>query len=218
LAVASGSKTVSVWDVQSRQKLWASAEQSLPVTSVTFSPDGKTLATATGNRKKREEPGEVKLWDAESGKELTSLPGLIDVIARVCFSPHGRLLATGGADATLRIWDAESRQLNLTISTTGAIQRVTFLPDGKSVLTAHYGGRVSQWDVDSAELLAEYEGPTERITVLEISYSPDGSLLATSSTDGAVRLWPAMPAEALGPGTSAALVRGWNADANSGEK
>ncbi len=218
LAVASGGKTVSVWHVQSHQKLWVSAEQLLPVTSVTFSPDGKTLATATGSWKEREEPGEAKLWDAESGKELATVPGLPGDSAGVFSSPYVIFLAPGGGDATLRIWDAESRQLNLTISTAGAIQRMTFLPDGESVLAAHYGGSVSHWDADSAELVADYEAPTERITVLELSYSPDGSLLATSSTEGAVRLWPTMPAAASGPGTSAALVREWTSDARGAKE
>ena len=209
LAVATWSKTVSVCDVQSRQKLWASAEQSLAVTGVSFSPDGKTLVTTTGDKTKRELGGEAKLWDADSGKELALLSGHTDMVAPGLFSADGRLLFTGSADAMLRIWDVESRELRTTVSTPRAVQCLALLPDGRSVLSAHYGGRVSRWDTESGRFLAEYEGPAHTVTVFQVSCSPDGSLVATACTDGAIRLWPTLPAPAPVAATSAKSVRGW---------
>ena len=209
LAVSTWNKTVSVCDVQSRQKLWASAEQSLAVTGVSFSPDGKTLVTTTGDKNKRELGGEAKLWDAGSGKELAILPGHTDMVAPALFSADGRLLFTGSADAMLRIWDVESREVRATVSTPRAVQCLALLPDGKSVLSAHYGGRVLRWDTESGQFLAEYEGPAHTVSVFQVSCSPDGSLIASAGTDGTIRLWPTMPATAPGAGTSAECVRGW---------
>lgn len=55
--------------------------------SLTFSPDGKTLA-APGKE------GQVRLWDPATGREATALEGGVVPLA---FSPDGRTLVTGGA-------------------------------------------------------------------------------------------------------------------------
>ena len=54
---------------------------------LTFSPDGKTLASAGGD-------GVVKLWDAATGEELLNLEGYTGPVWMVAFSPDGKALAT----------------------------------------------------------------------------------------------------------------------------
>jgi WD40 repeat protein len=63
---------------------------------VVFSPDGKRLATAGGDKM-------VRLWDVEAGKELAALT-CPDRIAVVAFSPDGKSLAGGSTDGSVRIW------------------------------------------------------------------------------------------------------------------
>ncbi|MEG4909827.1 hypothetical protein QUA85_25975 [Microcoleus sp. F8-C4] len=52
-----------------------------PFTSVSFSPDGRTIATARANKK-------VILWSV-SGKKIPTLTGHKDWVWSVSFSPHG---------------------------------------------------------------------------------------------------------------------------------
>src|SRR3712207_6191784 len=50
------------------------------ISSVCFSPDGKTLASGSWDKT-------IRLWDVATGKELKSLQGHAREIMSVCFSP-----------------------------------------------------------------------------------------------------------------------------------
>jgi WD40 repeat protein len=75
---------------------WRGHQQALR--SLRFSPDGRYLATASGDRL-------VILWDPTTGKEVLTLRGHARSVWCLAFSPDGRRLASGGVDGTIRIWD-----------------------------------------------------------------------------------------------------------------
>jgi WD40 repeat protein len=66
------------------------------VTSVAYSPDGKTLASGSG---------EIKLWDIATGKEQATLKGHTFSVKSVAFSPDGKTLVSGSEDKTIKLWD-----------------------------------------------------------------------------------------------------------------
>ena len=69
------------------------------VYSVAWSPNGKTLASGSGDRT-------VKLWDVATGKLLASLRGHTGAVYTVAWSPDGKTLASGSDDRTVKLWDA----------------------------------------------------------------------------------------------------------------
>ena len=58
------------------------------VEAVAFSPDGKLLASAGGDKM-------VRLWDPATGQELRTLTGHTDWVRSVAFSSDGKLLVKG---------------------------------------------------------------------------------------------------------------------------
>ena len=67
------------------------------VTSVAFSPDGKTLASASDDNT-------IKLWNLQTQKELKTLKGHSSSVMSVAFSPDRKTLASASADNTIRLW------------------------------------------------------------------------------------------------------------------
>ena len=67
--------------------------------SVRFSPDGRTLASASRD-------GSIILWDVATGRPV-GLPfqGHSGWVMSVAFSPDGRVLASGSTDTTVVLWD-----------------------------------------------------------------------------------------------------------------
>jgi WD40 repeat protein len=65
--------------------------------AVTYSPDGKTLATGGSDRL-------VRLWDVATGEERVALGWHLDDVRQVAFSADGRWLASISKDGGVRLW------------------------------------------------------------------------------------------------------------------
>jgi WD40 repeat protein len=73
------------------------------VVSVAYSPDGKTLASASYD-------GTLKLWDVTSGKERTTLRGHTGCVGSVAFNPDGKALASAIMGSAIADPDKQDHQ------------------------------------------------------------------------------------------------------------
>jgi WD40 repeat protein len=207
LATASTSaadrSTVQMWDVNSRQPiggplaeqaLGTSALGSLTVSSVAFSPGGKTLAAGSSD-------GVVQLWNVTSRAGIGWLfTDDFSEITSVGFSPDGEFVAAGDDEGTTQLWDVATLQ-QIGIPLTADIRRVdsvAFSPDGRTLATGSNDGTARLWDValDDNDLTGFVTAGAQ--TARSVAFSPDGKILATSDFDGTTRLWNAATQHQLG--------------------
>ena len=78
-----------LWDVRSRANARAVLPGRYPVSSVAFSPDGLTLASA-------DESGYITLWDLATRSPRRVINADDDEVRALAFSPDGRTLASAG--------------------------------------------------------------------------------------------------------------------------
>src|SRR5262249_5140927 len=96
---------VRIWDTATWQQVANLRSHAACVWSVSFSPDGRRLASASGQWGRRVGPGEVKIWDLQTVQEVGTLRGHTQGVFGVAFSPDGRRLATAGGDGAVKTWD-----------------------------------------------------------------------------------------------------------------
>jgi WD40 repeat protein len=116
-----------------------------PVFSVSWSPDGKTLASASADTT-------VKLWEAGTGKEQATLKGHTAAVSSVSWGPDGKTLASASFDKTVRLWDvATGKEKDTLKGHTRGVLSVSWSPDGKTLASASFDKTVRLWDVSPAD-------------------------------------------------------------------
>jgi WD40 repeat protein len=159
------------------------------VWSVTFSPDGKRIATASQDKT-------GKIWDAKTGQLLLTLMGHTDSVNGIVYSPDGKRIATTSDDHTAKVWDAATGEELLTLSGhTDAVSRIAFSPDGTRLVTASGDKTVKVWDAVTGKELLTLSGHGN--IMFDVAFNPDGKRIAASGEDGNVRVWDAISGKEL---------------------
>ena len=163
------------------------------VLSVAFSPDGKTLASASVDQT-------IILWDVATRQQIGApLRGHTDSVSSVVFSPDGKTLASADADKTIILWDVTTQQqIGAPLrGHSGAINSLAFSPDGKTLASGSWDRTIVLWDVATQQQTgAPLQGHSD--TVWSVAFSPDGKTLASGSSDKTIILWDVAAQQQIG--------------------
>jgi len=165
------------------------------ITSLAFSPDGKTLAS-------RGHDDAVRLWDVSLRRERGAVSGFPSDQGVVAFSPDGARVAANEASVGLVAWDAasgggrscyrypEGKEPAWSCYSVTYGWGVAYSPDGKTLAAggSHGGedGFVTLWDVATGRG-EDVGGHNDPVTA--VAFSPGGGVVASAGYDWVVRLW-----------------------------
>ena len=166
----------AVYGVRERNRLKGHTDW---VSSVSFSPDGELIASASKD-------DSIKLWSRE-GEELQTIEKAHEGgVYSVSFSPDGKIIASAGADNQVKLWSRDGVLLKTLQGHSDRVYHLSFSPDGQTLATASWDNTVKLWSRDGL-LLQTLKGHSN--SVFGVSFSPVGQLIATVSEDGTIKLW-----------------------------
>jgi WD40 repeat protein len=190
---------VQIWDTKNWEPVlaWTVAGDGIVITSVRFSPDGKTV-TASSYR------GILQIWNIETKavNQTIIFPGSGNqLMMTVAYSPDSQYIASSTFDGQVGVWRASDGKLQYIYDGSSLKERkgngeafydnLAWSPDGQTIALAASDGTIHLIDASDGTLLKRLEGHTMWAT--GVAFSPDGKMLVSCSNDGTIRLWGIAP-------------------------
>ncbi len=192
--------TVQLWNTRTRKTIRTFKVNEAYIGYIRYSPDGQTIAI-------RGAENTIELWDVRIGKHLKSLSGHEEPsalyeghpevsISSFAYSPDGKTIVSGGADKTVRLWDARTGEnIKTLIGHTETVVAVAYSPDGDTIVSASRDKTVRLWDAHTKESINTLTGHKD--IIVSVAYSPDGNIIVSGGWDGMLHRWDAHTGQSL---------------------
>jgi WD40 repeat protein len=151
------------------------------VSRVTFSPNGKYLATNTKQGVELRHTSDFNKISIlnDNGKEMKTL-------LRVSFSPDSRTIAASDVGGIVRLWNVEDgKSLVKHKGHQDAIDDIQFSPDSQEIATTSGADRQIKFWSRAGELRRTIEGFSGQ----SLAFSPNGQTFTAADGDGVMRFW-----------------------------
>ena len=173
------------YDTPTAQEVLVLPRQTKPVLGMSWSPDGRYLASAGGD-------STVKVWEADTNSSvIQEWPGRAPELPAIARHPWRGWVVSywGGKGSGVKVWDGPTGKELCTVAADD--DRVSARAWGSQgqFATANMTGTIRLWDAETGKERLSFHGHHSEVGWL--AWSPNGLRLASSSLDGVVKLWEA---------------------------
>jgi WD40 repeat protein len=209
--VSEGDPTGVVVDLESGAPTMSLEGHLHGLTDVAWSPDGRSIATASYD-------GSARVFDAGSGRPNAVLSSHVSHVFAVDWNSTSDRLATASADGTAKVWvmiGGGREVMSLSAhDTRSGVGGVSFSPDGTRLVTGDVGrAGAFIWDVSISGGAEVGNVPALAFFYSAAAFTGDGRHLLTTGAGGTVSIWDARtlsPVRSLGvppPGSHPGVAR-----------
>lgn len=146
------------------------------VKDVEFSPNGKMIVSASGDKT-------IKLWN-RNGELLRTFVGHNSLVWRVAFNPDGNTIVSGSMDGTLKFWNLNGELLKTIIAHPSGVLNVAV---GNSLIVSAGSDKTIKLWTSEGKLLQTLTG--HQAPVWDVAISNDEELIVSASADHTAKLW-----------------------------
>lgn len=179
---------VDIWDTEKGElvRTLKGHVERPPVPRVTYSPDGKLLASASWDN-------HVIVWDAETGEPIHTLGSgyggaVYTPYNAVVFSPDGKNLCACSGNKTISVWNvADGKLINDWRAHDQTIFALEYSHDGSRIASAGVDGRVRVWNAATAALETDLLG--HRDVIRSLAFSNNDRTLVSAGKDQRIKRW-----------------------------
>ena len=150
------------------------------VTTVTFSLDGKMIASGSLR-------GKIRLWNRQGIPLRKFFPFRQEAITSISFNPDRQYIASAGPDNTIKLWQLRNKLTGIPLRVhQDAVTAVAFSPKGQYIASSSQDKTLRLWKFQANAALL-FQGHEAAIT--SVAISPDGQQIVSGSRDMTIRLW-----------------------------
>jgi WD40 repeat protein/energy-coupling factor transporter ATP-binding protein EcfA2 len=177
IVTGSSDRTARVWNASTGAEQFQYKGHAGPVVGLAVVQGNDLIITCSNDG--------ARVWNT-----ALLLTGHTDRVLGVAVTPDGTRIVTGSADATARVWNADTgdalRQLK---GHSESVQAVAVTPDGTRIVTGSADGTARVWNADTGAELLQLKG--HRGSVQAVAVTPDGTRIVTGSAQRTARVWDA---------------------------
>ncbi len=201
---------LQVWNVETGRPIGRPIEVGPGGTVLAFSPDGRRLATNTGDDR-------LRLWDTRTATPAGDalgipLPFETGYLTSIAFSPDGHTVAATATTPVpdqsvpvLQVWDVDTGDGIGTpaIADYGNILSIAFSPDSSRIVTGGSDNMLRFWDARTSQPLGEPIRLHDQVS--DVEFTAHGDRLVAAS-GGTVQVFDADPKATLLTETRASTI------------
>ena len=177
---------IKFWSVENDQ-LIKSIKLRFYYSTISFSPDGKTIATVIDD----EEDKIIEILSVANGKRISILNGHTSYITTIKISSDNRFLASGSYDNTVKVWDLKTGKSIRTLKGhTEVVKSVAFSTDNKILASGSEDATIKFWNIVTGKLIKSVNADSIISSPGSIVFSPDGKILASGGEyNNSIMFW-----------------------------